>query len=490
MNSYFILSCARSGSTSLASILNDANNGKCAVEPNPNFNYETRRAMDGLLNADEKAALINNFIVPRVKKELESLEVYGEKNITYAPFVKEMHQALNPKFVYLHRDGRDVVTSLMNWHNQMFGSIYRECADPGELSTLAKERAANLTINLDTSDYSRPRPNINDPLYLTWSSLSREEMCAYYWSHINNLYLSQIRALPPSTYHTIDYTNVNVDDIESLYNFLGLQGFARDVIAEQLSNKINSLKQRTGAEGRYSSWQNWDGGQRRRFNQIAKNTMIELGHYQDEATLWKPQEYGKFWCDSQKDLDWYQWMFNHRALVHNDLLAWITSNHEIESIADVGCGFAVGYSEALPDHQYVGIDISEHNINWCKQHRQNPKHKYLAADIMQIQTDDKYDLVFSSGSIDNSYDIDEYLRAMIRPSKKWIYLSCYRGWFLDLQEHQYQWDKEHGCFYNKISPLRVKELLQSLGCSDISIYPLKTEHGEIPYETIICARVS
>jgi SAM-dependent methyltransferase len=490
MNSFFILSCARSGSTSLANILNEAVNGQCAIEPVPNLNYETRKAMEGLLGEEEKVTLVRQLIAPRVQKGLETHTIYGEKNITYAPFVKAIQQVIQPKFVFLHRDGRDVVTSLMNWHNQMFGSIYRECTQPGELTPLAKERAANLPVHLDTSDYSRPRPRVGDPLYESWGTLSREEMCAYYWTHMNRLYLSQIQNLPKSSFYEVSYTSVTPEIIESLYSFLGLEGFSYSPIENKINSKINSLRERVGEEARYPYWPGWDGGQRRRFNNIAKEIMVQLGYQKDDATLWKPKEYGKIWNDTQKDLDWYQWMFNHRALTHQELLSWINSDESIESIADIGCGFGVGYSEQLADRQYVGIDISEHNINWCKSHRQNLKHKYYVMDIMNCSSDEKYDLVFSSGTIDNCYDIDGYLKAMVKLSKKWIYVNCYRGWFQDLQEHQYQWNKEHGCFYNKVSPQRVKELLHNLGCKHIEIYPIKTEHGEIPYETVIRASVS
>ncbi len=41
---YFILSCARSGSTSLARILDTAGNGACVCEPVPNLNVESRLA--------------------------------------------------------------------------------------------------------------------------------------------------------------------------------------------------------------------------------------------------------------------------------------------------------------------------------------------------------------------------------------------------------------------------------------------------------------
>jgi perosamine synthetase len=58
--SFFILTCARSGSTSLSKILNEAENGVCKVEPAPNLNRETRLAMDGRL-ADPRDAWVRSY---------------------------------------------------------------------------------------------------------------------------------------------------------------------------------------------------------------------------------------------------------------------------------------------------------------------------------------------------------------------------------------------------------------------------------------------
>ena len=78
---------------------------------------------------------------------------------------------------------------------------------------------------------------------------------------------------------------------------------------------------------------------------------------------------------------------------------------------------------------------------------------------------------------------------MVRNSKKWIYLTCYRGWFPELEEHKYYWNEEHGCYYNDISPRQLRHTLKSIGCKDIIICPLEMERKDIPYETLIIARV-
>jgi len=153
MNVFILLSCARSGSTSLARILDEAVNGRCAVEPVPNLNRETREAMDGRL--EDADGIVEATVVARAVERLEEVEVYGEKNVTYGPFVEKLYKRLDCRFVLITRDGRDVVRSLINWHEARFGTIYRECREPGNLMPEAVLAAARLPVHLDTSDYAR-----------------------------------------------------------------------------------------------------------------------------------------------------------------------------------------------------------------------------------------------------------------------------------------------------------------------------------------------
>jgi hypothetical protein len=108
-----------------------------------------------------------------------------------------------------------------------------------------------------------------------------------------------------------------------------------------------------------------------------------------------------------------------------------------------------------------------------------------------MSPDEKFDVVFSQGTIDNSYDMDAMLRAMVACSK-WIYLTAYRGWFPDLPEHRYSWSEDTTCFYNDISPTVVRETLVGIGCSEIEITAIdmgERENNPIRYETRIVARV-
>jgi len=167
----------------------------------------------------------------------------------------------------------------MDWHEKVFGSIYRECIEPGYLSSRAIKSAANLPIHLDTSDYSRPRPQPGDNLYEEWEWLTREDMCAYYWSYINELYLDELNKIPKEYWIEIDYTSPTVDDILRVIDFLGLKGISRNCVQNMLSKKINSLKDRFGEDTSYPNWTEWNIVQKNRFDKIAARIMNRLDYY-------------------------------------------------------------------------------------------------------------------------------------------------------------------------------------------------------------------
>ncbi len=448
--------------------------------------------MDGARN--DRAEIVRSLLAPRIRERAKPGLVVGEKNVTYGPFVKEMHEQLRCVFVFSVRDGRDVVRSLVNWHDKKFGNIYRECKEPGELSPEALTAAANLPVDQDAADYFRPRPRADDPLSVEWERLTRAEMCAYYWSRINELYLDQLESLPEECWIRLDYTDPGPKDILRAACFLGLRGLHEEQVAELLAQRINSLKDRgVVEEGTYPDWRNWDGGMRRRFDRLAAGTMRRLGYYDPEGAEWRPGGFGDWWRAHDGGLEWYTWMYESRIEVHRAVFEWVRAKDcledPIDSIADFGCGLGVGYADEFASKRYIGVDLSEKNIRWCRENRKNERHEYHCLDFIAEPLDQPVDLVISGGTIDNSYDIDAFLTAMVRASRKWICATLYRGWFPDLVEHRYQWSEEHKCFYNDASPRRIRQTLTDLGCREINIYPILTGRSDIPFETWVSARV-
>ena len=483
--SFFIVSCARSGSTSITDILNQATNCECITEPTPNLNVETRLMMEGRLK--DPIPLLKNTIVKRAQQS--KYEVYGEKNVTYAPFIEHLYDLLECKFIFLIRDGRDVVRSLLDWHELIWGSVYRECKNPGKLTDEAYKKVSNLPIHKDASDYSRPRPQPEDPHYENWLEYSREEMCAWYWQYINGLYLDQLLKIPSTAYQILDYTHPEVEDIIEVANFLNLQGLTESKISDMLNSKINSVKNRFGVDRRYPDWPNWSSTQRMQFDHIAQKSMSQLRYYARPETRWRPPNYGAVWLKAEADPPWYQWMYEERQTQHHAFMKWVSTLENIESIADFGCGVATSYAAHFKDRKYTGIDLSPITIIYNTETDRNPLHEYLCLDFIETPLEHQHDIVFSSGTIDNSYDMDEFLSSMVKASKQFIYATCYRGYYPELKDHKYLWSERDRCFYNDLSPTKAKQTLEDLGCTNIRIRPLATT-DESHFETEIIAEVT
>jgi hypothetical protein len=273
---FFVTSCARSGSTSLARILDTATNGRCLVEPMPNLNAESRDMLEGRVT-DPHRVLVEQ-VGPRVAAALDAGQVHGEKNVTLGPFIPHLHDLFRCRFVWIVRDGRDVATSLMNWHTGAFGNIYRDCAAADPLSEQARAAVAQVPAELDTADYARPRPLPGDPWRERWPSLSRFQMAAWYWSFINRLFAAQFERLPGDVWMRVDYTRITVERVGELFDFLGLEGFDAPRVADMLGRRINSLEDRFQARGTFPAWREWSGEQRRQFEEIAGPAMQQFGY--------------------------------------------------------------------------------------------------------------------------------------------------------------------------------------------------------------------
>ncbi len=434
---YLILCCARSGSTSLARILGTAENGCCAIEPAPNLNRETRLMMDGRLG--DPAPVLEQTVAARVREQMQKCEIYGEKNLTYGPFIEPLHRLVDCRFIYLKRDGRDVVRSLIDWHDQMFGSIYRECADAGRLNGRAREAAARLPVHLDTSDYSRPRPAADHPLHGRWSELSRAQMCAFYWATVNDLFMDGLARVPQSDSFTIDYTGITADRILEAASFLGLTGLRRDGVQAMLDQRVNSLTQRANLADRCPAWPDWDSGERDRFCEIAGDAMRRAGYISAEADAWRP---GGF--DVQA--------FDHAVCPEASaalpaVARWIRDAvGRARSVAVLGAP-----PQTAPDGWHGGLVRAGAVAEGCE-------------------------VVVDAGLATRTYDIDQWLRRLAAAAERRLVVLCGDTPAEDAcDEHVYRYDPNAGVFRNRVSPRRCERTLRMLGCDAIEV--VRGSHG-------------
>ncbi len=177
----------------------------------------------------------------------------------------------------------------------------------------------------------------------------------------------------------------------------------------------------------------------------------------------KKSNYGDGWQSVNEQFYEHIGILEQRPLLHKNFLEYLKKINGAETILEIGCGmgiYPIKFKNIFENKDYTGIDIGEPAINFCKN---NSKFNFICGDLLETKLNKKFDLIFSHAVIDHVYDIDRYLTKIIELSKKFVYISTYRGYFPDLKEHKRTWDNENGYYYNDLSVQKVKERLLACG---------------------------
>jgi len=237
---FFIVSAPRSASTAVATIFNEAENCICAIEPDRESKIISRDMMDG---KQVNVAKWIRSVRKRVKQGLKQAEVYGEKDVTYGPMIPWLYQEFGCRFVYLIRERKAAVDSMIRWHEEITGCLYRECKDRGQLSeqALANERANE---GRDLSDYSRPRPRPGDPEYYGWPDYTLRAMTEYYYRRLTQIYHAAFMWVPEYMQYWVGVEPTLQLHVQTVRCWLGLKGLNCKQIETMLSARINSVESR------------------------------------------------------------------------------------------------------------------------------------------------------------------------------------------------------------------------------------------------------
>lgn len=275
MSVIFICGSHRSGTTSLLQALKLSDEAHCLMEPMPNLNLESRQAFEGWLYDPFRPLL--EQVAPRVANGLSNRPIYVEKQNSLVPLMPALQRLFGARFIVPVRDGREVVTSLLNWHSQMYPIIYQECRESPALSTHA---AAVLAAQqgIDEFDYSLPRPDPRDPWHDAWSEFTRFEMCAWYWNTVNQRLRGMQEILLPGSVLFIEYSKPTIETLARVYEFIGLKDFDAEAVSAVLTKRVNSLADRGAASGAFPHWHDWSDAMTRRFDELAWESMRDFGY--------------------------------------------------------------------------------------------------------------------------------------------------------------------------------------------------------------------
>ena len=258
----------RCGTTALAKILDSATNATVFVEQAPKLSKESRELYDDKL--ENPRACIAQARSGAISSLLDQGLHYGDKNANYLPFIPYLAEVWPCKFVFVVRDGRDVVRSLIDWQYVTDSRLYERNEDG--------EEYAHKPIEEDYWDYSLLRPRPENPMSKHWRSLDKFGKFSWYWSEYNHVLMSHMRALSANRYSLVDMTRVSIGDIESLFAFLQLEGFDANNIEGMMTGRINQASDRGNVDDTFPPWSEWSNSQTEVFDQFGAPVMKDLGY--------------------------------------------------------------------------------------------------------------------------------------------------------------------------------------------------------------------
>ena len=496
---FFIVGCGRSGTTAVTDLLRLSPNLHVVSEKLPYLSIENNLLSNGI--GFDTSQKVEEFLKGDLRRESKLLDpCYGEKQVSLGPFISEIYKRTKAKFIYVHRDGREVVQSFMTWHNVRFGSIYRESGENNELFSKARRSAYKLLTDYDHNELSRPRELGSISNVDRWLKMSRFEMLSYMWAEVNKSHISELKKIPSENIFRLNINSFDHNKAEDLFSFLDQKTPSSRKIKALLSKRVNSIENRKFGKSsdKYASWPFWDQDKRESFTLSAGSVMKSLGYWEDFTQNWKPHNYATFWEEKTDLYEWYKWMYESREEVHKQFFAFLENLKQrgtlIKSVTDIGCGIGYGYTNLMKDFVYTGLDLSVNAINLANElnhssSQDGVQHQFICTDFLKNPIKWKSDIVISSGTIDNCYDIPLFLKRMVSAANKYIYLTAYRGWFPETLDHKYDYHQKGGYFNNTISPHATYNCLKDLGCTEININYIWTNSFEIPFETEITAKV-
>jgi hypothetical protein len=234
---FFVVTTGRSGSTTIAAALSQHEDITCRHENRPQLVRLSTEYEYGLCEREdaraELAALYGNGI-PKGPR------LYGESDQKFWNLVEVLAELYpNSKFIWLLRDGRDVVSSA--YARGWYGDLQLSKASP--TGSLAYQHFFYRV----TGDLSNAMPEEE------WSGLARFEKVCWYWKYVNERIEKQLSVLPQDRWRLVKLEELQTS-VPDLIEFLGVS--SRE-IAVPHSNKAANLPQFGSRADSLVRWPDW-----------------------------------------------------------------------------------------------------------------------------------------------------------------------------------------------------------------------------------------
>ena len=85
--------------------------------------------------------------------------------------------------------------------------------------------------------------------------------------------------------------------------------------------------------------------------------------------------------------------------------------------------------------------------------------------------------------------MDEFVAKIVNLTKKYAYITAYRGFFPDLKKHKMNWNDEDGSYYNDFSIIQINKKFKEVGLNEnefnIRSLNVDNKNNNLDYQTII-----
>jgi hypothetical protein len=265
-NIFFVIGSGRSGTTAMVEILRTGKDVRVYAEDNPKLCIASRMHYEGMLPYAKE--FITKSKHERIREVLKKGKIYGDKNPNYLHFVQEISELWDCKFLFLIRDGRDVVRSCMDFHPARGPGYGRYEDDEESMMTQPED---------NFWDFSRIRPKKTSPEHKVWRMMTPFQKFAWGWADFNRILSEKAEKLDPSRYRWIDMTKMQAEDIKDIFRFLGLEGFDMQKVELLLRSRVNAtILEESNC---FPAWPEWDKELLGTFDKYAGKMMKQLGYY-------------------------------------------------------------------------------------------------------------------------------------------------------------------------------------------------------------------
>lgn len=422
--SIFIVGVHRSGTTAVAKLLGLSDFAVVQSEPTPNLNVESGLIWGGALS-NPKAPLIRE-VLPRIAKAHQRADIYVEKQNSLLPFITDLHELTNCRFVAMKRSGEETVRSLLNWHEKVYPMFYREAGG----NVLADGEGGEF-------DSSLPRPLPGEEYADKWNTLDRLEMLSWYWNRAMLEFQNQISQLPSESVFELDINDLGVETARELYEFSGLPDFKEEKATELLASRVNSIVSRSGESGKKTI--QWGPEERSKFARFVGPAMRSFHYWERDSQL--PISSGEQANGSGYD--------EVEKTVRDRFEKWCESVNST-------CSFAT-------------------------------KKEVSNLSDFDEPTAGQFDLICSLSGLANTPDPEFFLRRACQSSRQLLYLRCESGWNPKFRQHEIFVGGNVKAPVVSLSPSEVGRVVKEEGFENYVIFPQKSFREDIAAETIIVA---